>query len=140
MQRLFSTFPGGRPGVGLLLLRVAVGIIAAAVGAFYVAEAADPGIGLWIGGLLAIVGGLSLIIGLVTPGAGAIVVLGGVGVALSWLPASSSGLLPGPLGAWLIVIVAVAIILLGPGAYSLDARLFGRREIVFPATSPRPRP
>ena len=27
---------------------------------------------------------------------------------------------------------AVSIALLGPGAYSLDARLFGRREIVFP--------
>jgi len=27
---------------------------------------------------------------------------------------------------------AAVIALLGPGAYSLDARLFGRREIVFP--------
>ena len=28
---------------------------------------------------------------------------------------------------------AIAIALLGPGAYSVDARLFGRREIVFPS-------
>jgi uncharacterized membrane protein YphA (DoxX/SURF4 family) len=32
----------------------------------------------------------------------------------------------------LLSLNAVAIALLGPGAYSLDARLFGRREIVFP--------
>jgi len=31
----------------------------------------------------------------------------------------------------------LALIGLGPGAYSLDARLFGRREIVIPAISPR---
>ena len=27
---------------------------------------------------------------------------------------------------------AIVIALLGPGAYSVDARLFGRRELVFP--------
>jgi hypothetical protein len=32
---------------------------------------------------------------------------------------------------------AVAITLLGPGAYSLDARLFGRRKIVLPGRSDR---
>jgi hypothetical protein len=28
--------------------------------------------------------------------------------------------------------IAVAVIFLGPGALSLDARLFGRREIIIP--------
>ncbi len=31
------------------------------------------------------------------------------------------------------IVLSVALILLGPGAYSLDARLFGRREIIIPA-------
>jgi hypothetical protein len=36
----------------------------------------------------------------------------------------------------LVVMVAVALALLGPGAYSLDSYLFGRRE-VFIAARPR---
>jgi uncharacterized membrane protein YphA (DoxX/SURF4 family) len=31
-----------------------------------------------------------------------------------------------------LVVLAAAIALLGPGAYSIDARLFGRREIFIP--------
>jgi hypothetical protein len=31
--------------------------------------------------------------------------------------------------------MAAATALLGPGAYSLDARLFGRREIIIPQAS-----
>ena len=38
----------------------------------------------------------------------------------------------------LVVIVAVAIALLGPGAYSLDSYLFGRREIVIAARGHSP--
>ncbi len=33
------------------------------------------------------------------------------------------------------MILAAVIALLGPGAYSLDARLFGRREIIIPPAS-----
>ena len=33
-----------------------------------------------------------------------------------------------------IVILAAAIALLGPGAFSIDARLFGHREILIPDT------
>lgn len=33
-----------------------------------------------------------------------------------------------------MLILAVAIALLGPGAFSLDARLFGHREILIPDT------
>jgi hypothetical protein len=34
------------------------------------------------------------------------------------------------------IIVALSIALLGPGAISLDSRLFGRREIIIPDSHP----
>jgi uncharacterized membrane protein YphA (DoxX/SURF4 family) len=35
--------------------------------------------------------------------------------------------------------IAVSIALLGPGAFSVDARLFGRREIIIPPSSDSPK-
>jgi uncharacterized membrane protein YphA (DoxX/SURF4 family) len=37
-----------------------------------------------------------------------------------------------------LIVLTTAIALLGPGAFSIDARMFGRREILIPNTS-RPR-
>jgi uncharacterized membrane protein YphA (DoxX/SURF4 family) len=37
-----------------------------------------------------------------------------------------------------VAVVAATVILLGPGAFSLDARLFGRREIIIPGASHSP--
>jgi hypothetical protein len=34
----------------------------------------------------------------------------------------------------LSAVIALAVICLGPGALSLDARLFGRREIIIPTS------
>ena len=56
-----------------------------------------------------------LLAGLMTPAAGILA----TAVILVIAPAD----LPGMIG-------AMSIILLGPGAFSIDARLFGRREIV----------
>jgi hypothetical protein len=36
--------------------------------------------------------------------------------------------------------MAVAVALLGPGAFAVDARLFGRREVVIPRPSRPPYP
>jgi hypothetical protein len=37
----------------------------------------------------------------------------------------------------LVVIDAIALAMLGPGAHSIDAHLFGRREIIIPDDSRR---
>jgi uncharacterized membrane protein YphA (DoxX/SURF4 family) len=55
-----------------------------------------------------------------------------------WLPAWLRPI--DRMAAVLVVADAVAIALLGPGAYSLDARLFGRREIFISHESHPPRP
>jgi hypothetical protein len=38
-----------------------------------------------------------------------------------------------------LIVLAISIILLGPGAFSLDARMFGRREIRIPIAHHSPR-
>jgi hypothetical protein len=74
-----------------------------------------------------------------TPLAGALAALGSAGVALSWLPSPTPSALGAGVAAVLPVVVAAAIALLGPGAISVDAALFGRREITIPSCAPRAR-
>lgn len=138
LQRLFSTFPGGRPGIGLLLLRATVGLTAIAAGVFYFSGQPDPVLGKWILGLVLTASGATLAIGFLTPFAGLLVGLCFLGVAISWFPAPAWGVHDGRVVAFGIVITAAAISLLGPGAFSLDGRLFGRREIVIPPSSRPP--
>ena len=113
-------FPHGGPGVALLLLRFSVG-------AMLFHAALCPG---WRPGplLYTVVGvaaslSLSLIIGFLTP----------LLSSLACLMATACLLCdPRVEGAWLApaILAAPALALLGPGAYSLDARLYGRRVTV----------
>ena len=137
LQRLFSTFPGGWPGLGLLLLRGAVSLIALSEGVSYLTGTANSTFGTSVAGLLAIASGASLLLGFLTPAGSAIVGLGCVGLLFSWFPSPVPNLIEVRLCAVLVITVAVAILLLGPGALSIDARLFGRREIIIPRPSHR---
>jgi hypothetical protein len=132
---LFSTFPGGWPGAGLLLLRGAIGITTIIQGGIYLAEPNNLTLGTGTVGSVAIMSGALLLSGFLTPVAGVLIGLGTLSIALGWLPAAARNLFDAPLPAVFGVIVSGAIVLLGPGACSIDARLFGRREIIIPPVS-----
>jgi uncharacterized membrane protein YphA (DoxX/SURF4 family) len=126
----FSTFPDGKSGVGLLLLRASVGITAIIQGGVYLAKPGHSILGMWIVGLLAVASGALLLIGFLTKAASMLAGLSSVG--LSWMPMSPLNSFDTKLSLFFVIIMSVAIILLGPGEFSLDSRLFGRREIIIP--------
>jgi uncharacterized membrane protein YphA (DoxX/SURF4 family) len=137
VQRLFSAFPGRGPGAGLLLLRVAVGIVVIAEGSI-VLSARGSALGLLIAVALILVGTM-LTVGVLTPFAGLLAALMSALGGTPWLALSSATSVDDWVGRLFFVIVSLAIALLGPGAFSLDAYLFGRREIVIPRQSPAER-
>ena len=86
-------------------------------------------------GLISLAAGLLLLVGLVTPVAGAVAAIEGIGVFSSLLPSCTSPQFNSGISLIFAASILVAIIVLGPGAFSLDARLFGRREIIIPRRS-----
>ena len=84
-------------------------------------------------GLFTLASGGALLIGYLTPFAGVLAGFFIVGGAFSWFPAPSVGLFEAKVTAALAAAIAVALVCLGPGAFSLDSRLFGRREIIIPS-------
>jgi uncharacterized membrane protein YphA (DoxX/SURF4 family) len=129
LQRTFSGFPTGYPGLALLLLRLVVG--GAASSQAWLLITADHGAvnTSIVLALLAFVTGFALIIGFMTPiasvllAAGALLLTVDSGV-LGRLPLFESGM-----ARLEFLVMSTALISLGPGALSLDARLYGRREI-----------
>ena len=118
MRRLFSKFSTGLPGLGLLLLRIVAGA-ALIVSCARLYEVASPHA--ITPHLIAAGAGLLVLVGLWTGVAGTIVAIMQVLIAISqnhdpWLSV-------------LLASVGVALALMGPGPWSLDARLFGWKRI-----------
>ena len=122
MRRLFSTFAHGAPGAGLLLLRV----VAAVAVVFHAAAALRSGasVELAIAYVLTGVAGILLLAGLWTPIAGSLLAILALWNALLHPANPWTYILLGALGA--------ALALLGPGAWSVDAYLFGWKRVELP--------
>jgi uncharacterized membrane protein YphA (DoxX/SURF4 family) len=132
LQRFFSTFPGGKPGAGLLILRISLGITILIHSGIYLTGAAGYSGWTVTAALAGIAGSLLLLIGFLTPLVSVSVCLSAIFVSLSYLQSPSTDLHNIDLSAICCILVAAAVAFLGPGAFSLDARMFGRREIIIP--------
>ena len=117
LQRLFSAFPDGKPGLGLLFLRLCISVPLFDWGINDLSANADA-MTLGRDGAAA-VGGILLVAGLWTPVAGIVITLVEVWTAFAHRFALQGHLLVAALG--------ICLAMLGPGAWSVDARLFGRK-------------
>jgi putative oxidoreductase len=126
VQRLFSGFANGLPGTGLLLLRLLTGAALVHFGIANLLEA--PPLMTAILQISGAVAGILLLIGLWTPVAGTLAAIVKVWIAFSRYFSHSGD-------PWIPIVQAVlgaVLAMVGPGAWSIDARLFGRKHIDFP--------
>lgn len=119
LQRLYSMFPNGLPGAGLLLQRIVCSflIIGGAITTFIERHDA-PSLLLQT---IVVTAALLLLAGLWTPISGIAIVVVELWMALSRMTGFENGVLLATLGA--------SLALLGPGSHSVDARLYGRKRI-----------
>ena len=118
MRRLFFTFLRGWPGIGLLLLRLtlACSLLANAAAMFD-----GPALSQLLPALAGILMAALITIGLCTPIAGVAVCL------LQFSMAFTTAAAPEPL--LLRAAMGLSLALLGPGIWSIDARLYGRKRV-----------
>lgn len=132
LHRLFSAFPAGLPGVGLLLLRVVVGAALGAHGILCLLSTERVTLVILLSTALLLLSSVGLLIGFLTPIFSLLSGLECLQIACSWFPFQLISTFESKLALVPIIAIAAAIALLGPGAFSLDARLFGWKEIVIP--------
>ena len=115
----------------MLLLRAVLGAAVITEGIFYF-TLTDSALAAWFSGCLALAAGALLLAGFLTPIAAAVIGAGAVAVGLSLLPPASPNFFDSRSSLVFAITMLVAIAGLGPGAFSVDARIFGRREIIIP--------
>jgi len=120
LQRLFSTFPDGWPGLGLLLMRIVAATAVLHHGILRIVGM-HASLEVPVVNSVAMLAALSLLLGLWTPLAGVIVAL-----TEAWIGFFQTADL------WIQILLAslaLSLAMLGPGAWSIDSHLFGRRRL-----------
>jgi uncharacterized membrane protein YphA (DoxX/SURF4 family) len=140
LYKLFTTFPEGWPALGLLLIRLTI----AFSGFEQVLNAInrpDPqNAASWSVAVLSALVSAALVVGILTPLASCMAALMHLRDAAWSLFFSHQAMNGFSAEAGYIAMTSIALLLLGPGALSLDARLFGRREIIIPDNPHSSRP
>jgi uncharacterized membrane protein YphA (DoxX/SURF4 family) len=134
MSRAYSQFPTGSVGVALILLRIVdgLGLVGGGLHLFTAGGSSFEPISVLLLGLVLIASAALLLLGLRTTFAGCAAAICTIGVAL--YTRHHVELLANAMDAWLFLFAIVFVLssslaLLGPGGYSLDARLSGWRKI-----------
>src|ERR1700722_11605999 len=122
MQRLFSTFASRWPGGGLLAQRLLLGI--AEVYVFFACVNAMPVCGTVVPQSIGALAGILLLAGLWTPVVGILMAITEAWIAFL-VPAGAA--LPA-----VLAVLGASLAMIGPGAWSFDAWLFGRKHIETP--------
>jgi putative oxidoreductase len=119
LQRLFSTFASGWPGFALFIQRLLTGILLVHQGLALLTK--THALGLAIPEIVGAVAGLFILAGLWTPIAGVLV----AAVEL-WIALTGGGNVCTPI---ILAVLGGTLAMIGPGAWSFDARLFGRKHL-----------
>ena len=136
LRSTFPIFPDGMPGLGLLLLRATAGLALVSSGIIHFSAWQEARVETLIAATFASVCGLLLLFGLFNWLVSILSALTGLGTALALIPVPVLNDSSAKVSAVFTAVIAIALLCLGPGAYSLDAKRHGRREIIIPA---RPR-
>jgi putative oxidoreductase len=128
VRRLFSTFAHGAPGIGLLILRLTVGGMAITHVVMVFAKASSLAFAAFHSFLAALA--VMLLVGLWTPIAATLMAVSAIVEALSHDVIRAQCVA--------VAFLSVALALIGPGAWSIDARLYGWKEIKISGRRQRP--
>lgn len=117
MRHLFFAFPGGAAGIALVLFRLS--------SALWIVEASGVGRSVLWPAALPSIAAAGLAAGFGTR------VVAAIGATVPLVVAATTGRYPA-LAEVSFVLIAAGVTLIGPGAYSIDAALFGRRTVHLP--------